>query len=282
MKAPFFRRIFLATLALTAAMPLTSCAQAIPAGPWMEIPAVPASREADLYSLEMQPGSTRQRNYSFLWDETRLTADWVAYPLCRGNIGEGKRSNAFGLNPHLPQRSQPLLVKGYREGNSGWYSRGHQIPSADRLSYKANVQTFYGTNMTPQDENLNGGIWSTLENKVRSWALKCDTLYVVSGCTYDGYKGAYALDNEGKRVAVPTGYYKALLMLRSGSFHACAFRFENRPYPDGKYHSGLAESLSELEKQTGIEFFPRLKEIVGEEECGRIKSEDPRTKSLWR
>ena len=93
----------------------------------------------------MNLGGKIQRNYTFLWDDSRLTADWVAYPLCEGNIGTGKRSNAFGLNPFLPEKSQPLLAKGYREGNSGWYSRGHQVPSADRLSYRANVQTVFPT-----------------------------------------------------------------------------------------------------------------------------------------
>ena len=267
---------------LLLAFPLVSCAQSIPAGDWMELPAVPASRQGDVYALEMNLGGMRQRNYTFLWDESRLTADWVAYPLCEGNIGNGKRSNAFGLNPYLPEKIQPLLAKGYRKGNSGWYSRGHQVPSADRLSYKANVQTFYGTNMTPQDENLNGGAWGVLENKVRSWAQRCDTLYVVSGCTYDGYEGEYVLDNSGKKVAVPTGYYKALLMLKSGRYSGYAIRFENRPYSDGKYHPEMAESLSDLEKATGLEFFPRLKVIVGEAEYRRIKSEDPKNNSTWR
>ena len=264
---------------------LSSCAQSpqsLSPGAWMEIPQVPEARAADVYALGMQVGGKSQRNYTFLWDSSHLTADWVAYPLCRGNIGEGKRSNAFGLNPFLPESEQPLLVKGYREGNAGWYSRGHQIPSADRLAYKANVQTFYGTNMTPQDEDLNGGVWGTLENKVRSWAMKCDTLYVVSGCTYEGYSGDYVKDNGGKKVAVPTGYYKALLMLSNGEYHACAFRFENRPYPDGKYHPEMAETLSSLEQKTGITFFPRLKDIVGEVQYRAIKSENPAQTGLWR
>lgn len=249
---------------------------------WMELPAVPASQSANLYALEMEVDGRKQRNYTFLWNEERMTADWVAYPLCKGNMGKGKRTNAFGLCPLLKESRQPLLVKGYREGNDGYYSRGHQVPSADRLERNANVQTFYGVNMTPQDENLNGGVWSALENKVRSWAQRCDTLYVVSGCTYDGYEGAYALDNSGKKVAVPTGYYKALLMLRNGNWYAYSISFENRPYNDGKYHPELSRSLSDLEARTGLVFFPLLKGEVGEKEYQRIKSEDPKQISVWR
>ena len=242
--------MFIRLLVIAAALlpTICSCAQDIEPGEWMELPEV--SDASSLYALSMHMEGRTQRNYSFLWNEERLTADWVAYPLCNGN--------------------------------SGYYSRGHQIPSADRRAYRANVQTFYGTNMTPQDENLNGGIWGSLENKARVWASRCDTLYVVSGCTYDGYDGEYALDNDGKRVAVPTGYYKALLMLTGDRWHTAAFRFENRPYGDGKYRQDMAIPLSELEAATGIVFFPRLKDVVGESLYKKIKSENPRSRQEWR
>ena len=248
---------------------------------WLELPSVDAGSGQDIYTLEMTIDGVTQRNYTFLWNESRMTADWVAYPLCDGNIGEGRRSNSFGLCPLLPERKQPVLLHGYREGNSSWYSRGHQIPSADRLTYNANLQTFYGVNMTPQDDNLNGGIWATLETRVRVWAGRCDTLYVVSGCTYDGYDGEYVLDNEGKKVSVPTGYYKALLMMKGETYHSCAFTFENRPYENGKLTKDMAISVSELENRTGMEFFPALKTIAGKEKYLEIKSEDPATQSVW-
>lgn len=250
-------------------------------GEWLELPEMSRSQQKNAYALEMNVGGKRQRNYTFLWNESRMTADWVAYPLCSGNIGTGKRTNSFGLCPLLRQKKQPVLVKEYREGNAGWYSRGHQIPSADRLEYNANVQTFYGVNMTPQDGNLNGGVWATLENKVRSWASKCDTLYVVTGCTYDDYDGKYVLDNDGKRVAVPTGYYKALLMRKGDSFHACAYTFENRPYGSGKVTKSMSIPVSELEARTGLVFFPGLKDLVGKERYQKIKQEDPATQAIW-
>lgn len=250
-------------------------------GSWLELPVMSRSELKEAYTVEMSVGGRKQRNYTFLWNESRMTADWVAYPLCRGNIGEGKRSNSFGLCPLLPRRRQPLLERGYRNGNAGPYSRGHQIPSADRLERNANIQTFYGVNMTPQDENLNGGVWSTLENKVRAWARQCDTLYVVSGCTYDGYRGEYVLDNDGKKVAVPTAYYKALLMRKGDTFHACGFTFENRPYDSGKLTVDMAVPLAELEAGTGLEFFPGLKALVGLEAYERVKNEDPSRQPCW-
>ena len=269
------------TACISALLFLCTVLSAQKPGSWLELPEMSRQELKNAYAVEMTVAGQRQRNYTFLWNESRMTADWVAYPLCSGNIGTGRRTNSFGLCPLLPQRRQPLVERGYRNGNAGPYSRGHQIPSADRLEYNANVQTFYGVNMTPQDENLNGGVWATLENKVRVWARQCDTLYVVTGCTYDGYEGDYVLDNVGKRVAVPTGYYKALLMRKGDSFHACGFIFENRPYENGKVTRSMAVPVSGLERKTGLEFFPGLKSIVGRDAYTRIKSEDPTRQPCW-
>ncbi len=271
------KRILIAALLL---FPVLCFAQK--PGGWLELPRMSRQDMKNAYTLEMVVSGVQQRNYTFLWNEKHLTADWVAYPLCASNIGEGKRTDDFGLCPLLPEKRQPVVMRGYREGNGDRYSRGHQIPSADRLSYGANLQTFYGVNMTPQDESLNGGVWATLENKVRTWARQCDTLYVVSGCTYDGYKGDYVLDNVGKKVAVPTGYYKALLMRKGDTYHACAFTFENRPYQSGKISSSMAVPVTSLEARTGMVFFPGLKDLVGTDQYVRIKSEVPSTQSCWR
>ena len=249
----------------------------------MEIPRFRASDTSNLYTLYMELDGSEVRSYSFLWNPSHLTADWVAYPLCRSYIGQGTRSNSFGLNPLFTEDGQPVLEQAYRRGNRGWYSRGHQIPSGDRLtSYSANLQTFYGTNMTPQDEDLNAGVWESLESKVRQWARRCDTLYVVTGCMYEDYDGAYVLDNYGKRVAVPTGYYKALLRLYNGRYYGCGFVFENRPYGEGGYEPSWAVSLSSLEARLGLEFFPLLKDKVGENTYRKIKESDPSSDSFWR
>ena len=248
---------------------------------WLELPRIETSDQNNVHTVVMTVDGETQRNYTFLWNENHMTADWVAYPLCRGNMGSGKRSNAFGTCPLLPENRQPLLIKGYRRGNGGWYSRGHQIPSGDRLSYKANVQTFYGVNMTPQNEELNGGVWGSLENKVRSLARKCDTIYVVTGCLYEAYDGEYVLDNADRKVAVPTGYFKALLMRKGDDFHACAYCFENRPYADGKLDRNMATSVAELEERLGMKLFPNLEILIGKSRYNAVVNENPADQRCW-
>lgn len=258
---------------------------------WMELPAI--AEGVDAFTHSMTVGSEKTRNYSFIWDYDNLVAPWVAYPLCKWNIGGSvKRTDAWALDPLLPESKQPVLFRGFSEGNSGWFARGHQIPSADRLtSYDSNAMTFYGTNMTPQiQDGFNGDIWATLEVKVRSWANSSDTLYVVTGCVIDYPEGQtvkYALDNYGKKVTVPTAYYKVVLRYMKSStigysgYSACAVWLDHKVYSSSSINSSYSMSVDDLEKKTGIDFFVNLPAKVGEETAAKIEAEDPAKVSWW-
>ncbi len=258
---------------------------------WLELPSVPAG--TDFFAHSMTIGSVKTRNYSFIWDYDNLVAPWVAYPLCKWNMASNvKRTNAWALDPLLPESKQPVLYRGFSKGNNGWYARGHQIPSADRLtSYESNAMTFYGTNMTPQiQEGFNGDIWATLEGMVRSWANKSDTLYVVTGCVIDYKDGEtvkYALDNNGKKVTVPTAYYKAVLRYMKNStvgysgYSACAVWLDHKVYSTKTIDSSYSMSVDDLEEKLGIDFFVNLPAKVGEDVAARIEAEEPKGVAWW-
>ena len=230
----------------------------------------------------MNVGSVKTRNYSFAWDYDNLVAPWVAYHLNSWSIGSGKRTDAWGLDPLLPKKYQPVLYKGF----GGGYDRGHQLPSADRLNYAANVTTFYGTNMTPQRSELNQHSWANLESKVRSWANRADTCYVVTGCITKGSTRT-ARDNEGKSVTVPTHYYKAVLRYSRNStighsgYSACAILLEHKGYGDNNNFKPYSMSVSDLEKVTGITYFANLPAKIGEDAAAQVKSEDPKAINWW-
>lgn len=258
---------------------------------WMELPAIPERMDAFTHSMTI--GSVSTRNYSFLWDYSNLVAPWVAYPLCVWNMsGKAGRTDAWDLDPLLPANKQPVLTRGFSEGNAGWFARGHQIASADRqTSYSSNAMTFYGTNMTPQINNgFNADIWANLEGKVRSWAGRSDTLYVVTGCVIDYKKGEtvkYAVDNYGKKVTVPTAYYKVVLRYMKNStvgysgYSACAVWLDHKVYSTKNIDSKYSMSVKDLEKKVGMDFFVNLPAVVGEEMAAKIESEDPSKVSWW-
>ena len=134
--------------------------------------------------------------------------------------------------------------------------------------------------MTPQDGTFNGGIWESLESKVRNNMCN-DTLYVVTGCyfgngytsTYDGnYHDSY--DPNAKLCAVPTHYFKVILRTRSGNsgkhvgqceaseLKAIGFWLEHRnDYPE-EFSTDYCQSVEYIEQQTGFTFFPSVPDKV--------------------
>lgn len=203
------------------------------------------------------------RNYSMLYDTDLKMAYWVAYPLCGWYIGSSGRTDAWDYDPQLTKSLQPSLNDGFSDKQ---YDRGHQLPSGDRTrSSSINSQTFYYTNMTPQiGQKMNQAIWADLENAVRGWSSATDTLYVVTGAmptTATDKTIKYTQDYNGKNMAVPKYYFKALARQVNGQYQTVAYKLDNISYSHRNYNEGIL-SVKELEEMTGFTFFPDRPEIT--------------------
>lgn len=270
---------------------------------WLELPASFSGEKLEYYYHNMIVGGNTIRNYSYYWDSNNFVSRWVAYPLNKTLAGSGSRSDVWELDPNLSEGRQTNVTKKGFDPSSA-FDRGHQIPSADRLANSAaNKQTFYGTNMTPQLNDFNQNIWQDLEIKVRNIANALnpatDTLYVVTGCLVKenslsgdkGVFGGYALDNSGTKVAIPTGYFKALLRYKKGAsegkqgYAACGIYLEHKAY--GKldsYTSILRENLctiDELEALLGYNLFANLPDVIGSEDAKAVEAQSPYDLNIW-
>lgn len=250
---------------------------------WLELPSTVKGDNKELLIHNMQggkyvsKGTSGTRNWSCYWDLDRHLSNWVAYPLNNSLIGKGSRSDAWGFDPQLPSDKQPDIRYGsYGNGTS----RGHQLPSADRYSpYSANVSTFYSTNLAPQYYDFNAGIWGSLEGKVRGYASRADTLYVVTGCLYDRTSpttGSYT----GFAVPIPSHYFKALLYRGSSTYATDGYMAAGFILP---HDNSIADeecidyicSIDELESRTGIDFFPNLINKIGQAKADKIEAAAP-------
>ena len=247
---------------------------------WLELPAMD-NEDLTYVTHNFKMNGNTYRNYTLGWSQDHYVALWVAYPLCSMYTNKTvNRTDAWAYDPVLGKAYSSAPFSGY----GGSYARGHQLPSADRLcSYDANAQTFYGSNMTPQLNAHNEGIWQELETKVRTIANKSDTTYVVTGCIVAGSKTT-TTDSDGNRMTVPAAYFKALLRYTKastlGQWNAAAFYLEHRSYSEsiGKQHS---MSIDELEKITGLDFFVNLPAKVGADQAAKIEAADPTASSVW-
>ena len=134
------------------------------------------------------------------------------------------------------------------------YDRGHMAPAADfRWSEEAMSDTFYLSNMSPQDPSFNRGIWADLEAAVRVMAYENNAVYVVTGPVLTD--GPYETIGENE-VAVPNEYYKVVLDYEEPEVKAIGFILPNEG--SSKSLESFATTVNEVEEKTGIDFFPSL------------------------
>lgn len=245
---------------------------------WMEMPATDNDAYG-YYAHRFIMDDQIYRNYSFAWSQKDLVSVWIAYPLNKTYTQKNvDRTDAWAYDPVLGKKLSSAPFSYY----AGDYARGHQLPSADRLcSTSANKQTFYGTNIVPQLNEHNEGIWSNLEGKVREIANSSDTTYVVTGCVVEGSE-EITTDSDNKNMTVPVAFFKALLRYQKGAkteWAGAAFYTEHKNYTN-KDLKAISMSIDELEELTGIDFFVNLPAKVGADTASAIESTDPTTISI--
>lgn len=219
-------------------------------------------------------------NLCIEWDCTRKAQRWTAYQLYGANsVTNWNRNNwkntEWGGDPFQPDPDLPADVRTELEQyrRSG-YDRGHICPSADRLNSKdANEQTFYLSNMHPQINAFNAGVWLNMENKIRVWNQPSfrDTLYVVKGGTIDGDDKIIRITDKG--LPVPKYFFMAILCKNKDSsqsgYKAMAFWVEHTANQDSDLRKYVI-SIDELEEKTGIDFFCNLPDEIEEKVEGNL------------
>lgn len=194
-------------------------------------------------------------NYTLSYNEKYEQAEWVFYELKNVKSNGNFKRPYFIADPKVKTKSADY--KNYK--NSG-YDKGHLCPAADmKFSKEAFDATFYTSNISPQKNEFNGGIWNRLENKTRYWAEKNNGIYVVTGGILK--EGLKTIGKE--KVAVPDYFYKILLSENNGKYKMIAFLMPNEMSSKPLYDYVI--SVDEIEKMTGIDFFPILQDAVENE-----------------
>lgn len=218
-----------------------------------------AAEADDKLVMQISPKGTpeqilKRTGYVASYNKTTLLPNWVAWHLTAERTeGSAKRSGVdFAEDTEVPE---PRATD-WDYYNSG-YDRGHMCPAADnKWSKKAMRESFLFTNMCPQNGNLNRGDWNEMEMACRKWAKKYDDLYIVCGPIL--YKGKHKTIGKNK-VVVPEAFFK--VVLRTGDDpQAIGFIYKNTS--GNRPKDSYVNTVDEVERITGIDFFPSLPDDV--------------------
>lgn len=215
--------------------------------------------------------------YVVSYNDAYKVANWVCYDLKAADlIGASKRKDDFRPDTELSKFNRAELSD---YANSG-YDRGHLAPAGDmvRDDYVMS-ESFLLSNMTPQNPNLNRGIWETLEENERKWARQRKEIYVCDGPLFvdvnkDGVINAKDHKVIGSNmVAVPNGYFKIVYAPKQQE--ALAFVFQNAAYPKGASLVDQLVPIDAIELVTGFDFLSSLDDKL------ENKIEAQQAKGLW-
>jgi endonuclease G len=187
--------------------------------------------------------------YTLSYNEKYEQANWVAYELTKEETNKlFDRSNKF--------KPDPLVKTGTANdadyAGSG-YDKGHLAPAADmEWSETAMEESFYYSNMSPQEPGFNRGIWKKLEELVRTWAIENNSIYIVTGPVLTSGLPTIGPD----RVAVPKYFYKVILDYTEPGIKGIGFIIPNES--SGEQLQSYTVTIDSVEKFTGIDFFPLL------------------------
>ena len=191
-------------------------------------------------------------------DETKF-ADWVAYKLTPVEV-MGK------LDLHRKWRADPFLNKNetlepspddYKGANKAHnYDRGHQAPLG---SFKGSLwasETNILSNITPQKADLNQGPWKNLEEAVRKFVKKGNTVWVMTGPIYK--TTVDLLPNADETHKVPSAYWKIISTRSKNKIKATAFIMEQTTPRNTSINSKLT-TIQKIQTESGLRFFWDLK-----------------------
>lgn len=192
-------------------------------------------------------------NYTLSYREEYEQAEWVAYELKKGRFASHDFERPYFIeDPKVKTGSADW--RNYRKSG---YDKGHLCPAGDmKFSKAAFDETFFTSNISPQDHDFNSGIWNNLEQKVRYWANKYEGLYVITGGVLE--EGLQSIGTED--VAIPEYFYKVLVSNVNGRYKMIGFLLPNEDSEKPLFE--FVVSVDEIEKKTGINFFPNLDDTM--------------------
>lgn len=225
---------------------------------------LPEKIEIPLYHTSRGGQIIAHTGYTVSYDADFKTPQWVAWQLTKEKAdGEFPRYDKFLPDPDV--KGAKAYTNDY--SHSG-YDRGHMAPAGDmKWSRQAMIESFYMTNICPQNRNLNRGDWKDLEELERNWATEYGCVSIAAGPIY--YAGQKPLRIGNNKVAVPHAFFKVLLVDYPNNPKAYGFIFENKAgsHPLAYYQL----SIDEVEQQTGMDFFSTLPDDIE----NRIEAEKP-------
>lgn len=199
-----------------------------------------------------------KKGFVLLYDKNKKVPLWVSYHLKKEYL-DNKIKPLYSFGP------DPQLKKGERAEIDDYgktiYSRCRLAPLDDMSRNKEIMRdVFYFSNVCPMDKELYNNCWKKLENIIRDFVKKGNSVWIIAGPLF--IQKQQNIKKIGKNnIFVPTHFYKVILYQKKDkSFGASAYIFENKGQK--KITENNVVCVDDVERITNFDFFNLLPEYV--------------------
>lgn len=219
--------------------------------------AIGYGQEKVVTSRSVESQIIKHCNYTVSYNKEYKVPNWVSWNISKEKLSKTVSRSGINFMTDPAAHGTPVTPMDY--SRSG-YDRGHMCPAADnRFNQTAMEESFFMTNVCPQNHTLNEKTWADLEGACRGWANH-STVYIVSGPYFKGKPKTHI----GRvRVAVPDGFWKVILRQFKGKWVAIGFIMPNADADDA--FRNYAVCVDDVEKLTGHDFFSELDDAIENE-----------------
>ena len=219
----------------------------------------PSALELPAYSPQKNERMVWHKRYTVSFNKKFRIPNWVAWELTYDQtLGASSGDLTFEKDKSVDNCPSHIDYT-----NSG-YSRGHMCPKADnKWDGEAYKESFYMTNVCPQNQNLNNGKWKNLEERCRStWAKDYGKIYIVCGPIIPRVNKKYIGET---KILIPEKFFKAILreVNINGKVHYEAIGYiltqKNQLYMNKCFYT-----VNEIEAMTGLDLFHNLDDRIEE------------------
>ena len=200
------------------------------------------------YSQELQRATNsndqiiKHKAYTLSYNETCEQANWVKYLILKEDLDSAtaERKNNFKADKAVSTGSASLA-----DYKGSGYDRGHLAPAATFMESQIEMdESFYMSNMSPQDPSFNRGIWKKIEGYERKIAEEKDSVWVITGPILTDNLSTIG-DN---KVCIPEFYFK---IIYTADWNI-AFLIKNEKSKEELYM--FKQPISVIEQESKIEF----------------------------
>ncbi len=231
----------------------------------VDLPKLNAANLRDAVKLNGSEVIGHYTHFSLALSSARKFAYWVAWNIDGGSLKSLSRTG-------IPFIRDPRLAANVQAGDELYANnrldRGHIARRADLLwgpleeAKKANKDSFFFTNITPQMDNFNqasrGGLWGKLEDAVfEDVDVENLRVSVISGPVFN------QSDRLFRNVQIPVEFYKVLAFVENGRLKAKGFlltqNLSQLEALDLNEFRVFQVTLPEIEQRCGLSFPANLK-----------------------